>query len=273
MLSITQGTVISGVRSEKYKGINCCAIVINARCDLAQGKANKIYYLIAMSLEEWVFSSIGFSTTFNSKINDIGKKIKQKIESEGLSWEDLQDFSPVDFNKVIESTSFKGKEKDSVKVEFLQFSHLRSDKLSIEEKREIMKNNKKLVNNFFAEMSNGKNSNYLILPSTALKEVVVDSSIIVDLKELDYLDLKQKDALLKYDIDNKNIRLSEDEKNVFNEKYFVLDPPGYAMVVDEVDSPWIEYIVQHFANAFTRVGVDNLSKEQIEETINTISDN
>lgn len=45
------------------------------------------------------------------------------------------------------------------------------------------------------------------------------------------------------------------------------------MVVDEVDSPWIEYIVQHFANAFTRVGVDNLSKEQIEETINTISDN
>lgn len=63
------------------------------------------------------------------------------------------------------------------------------------------------------------------------------------------------------------------KKNVFNEKYFVLDPPGYAMVVDEVDSPWIEYIVQHFANAFTRVGVDNLSKEQIEETINTISDN
>lgn len=122
-------------------------------------------------------------------------------------------------------------------------------------------------------MSNGKNSSYLILPCGALKEGTFKSSIIVDLKELDYLDLKQKDALLKYDIDNKNISLSEDDKNSFNEKFFVLDPPEYAIVVDEVDSPWIEYIVQHFANAFTRVGIDNLSKEQIEETVNRISDN
>ena len=78
MSSITQGTVISGVRSEKYNGINCCAIIINARCDLAQGKTNKIYYLVAMSLEEWLFSSIGISTIYIGKINDLGKKIQQK---------------------------------------------------------------------------------------------------------------------------------------------------------------------------------------------------
>ena len=114
MSSITQGTVVSGIRSKKYDRINCYAIVINARCDLAQNKANKIYYLIAMSLKEWMFSQIGFSATFNSKINDLGKRVKQKTESEGLSWEDLQDFSPVDFNKVIDSTSLKGKEKESV---------------------------------------------------------------------------------------------------------------------------------------------------------------
>ena len=40
MKEITQGTLISAVRSEKYSGINCYAIVINARCDLAQNKTN-----------------------------------------------------------------------------------------------------------------------------------------------------------------------------------------------------------------------------------------
>lgn len=273
MSSITQGTVISGVRSEKYKGINCCAIVINARCDLAQGKTNKIYYLIAMPLEEWMFSSIGIPTICNNKINELNKKIEQKTENEGLSWEDLREFSTVDFDRVIESTSLTEKEKISIRADFLQLFELRSDNLNNERKKEIIKKYKKNATSFFSEMSNGKNSSYLILPCGALKEGTFKSSIIVDLKELDYLDLKQKDALLKYDIDNKNISLSEDDKNSFNEKFFVLDPPEYAIVVDEVDSPWIEYIVQHFANAFTRVGIDNLSKEQIEETVNRISNN
>ena len=72
MSSITQGTVVSGKRSEKYEGIPCLGIIINARCDLAQGKVNKIYYLIAISLEEWMFSSIGFS-----KIVDIPSVLKR----------------------------------------------------------------------------------------------------------------------------------------------------------------------------------------------------
>ena len=52
MSSITQGTVVSGIRSKKYDRINCYAIVINARCDLAQNKANKIkiYLIYATSL-------------------------------------------------------------------------------------------------------------------------------------------------------------------------------------------------------------------------------
>ena len=185
MSSITQGTVISGVRSEKYRGINCCAIVINARCDLAQGKTNKIYYLIAMSLEEWIFSSIGIPTIYNSRINDLNKKIKQKTESEGLSWGDLQSFSPTDFNKVIDSTSLVSKDKENTKIDFLEFSHLRSYNSSIDMKREIVKSHKKLANSFFSEMSNGKNANYLILPSDSLKKGTFQSSFIVDLKELD----------------------------------------------------------------------------------------
>ena len=73
MSSITQGTVISGVQSEKYKGINCCAIVINARCDLAQEKTNKIYYLIAMPLEEWMFSSIGIPMYCSNGLKNMTK--------------------------------------------------------------------------------------------------------------------------------------------------------------------------------------------------------
>lgn len=46
MYSLTQGTIITGVRSDKYSNIRCNGVVISARCDLANCKISKIYYLI-----------------------------------------------------------------------------------------------------------------------------------------------------------------------------------------------------------------------------------
>ena len=43
MYSLTQGTIITGVRSDKYSNIRCNGVVISARCDLANCKISKIY--------------------------------------------------------------------------------------------------------------------------------------------------------------------------------------------------------------------------------------
>ena len=50
MKDITQGTIISGLRSSKYK-IETYGIIISARCDIANDKINKIYYLLILFSE------------------------------------------------------------------------------------------------------------------------------------------------------------------------------------------------------------------------------
>ncbi len=49
-LSLTQGTVFSGLRSNKYSGENCYGVVITAQCDLANKKVDKVFFLTALCL-------------------------------------------------------------------------------------------------------------------------------------------------------------------------------------------------------------------------------
>ena len=46
---INQGTVLYGMRSEKYPEKMCYAVIISARCDIANNKITKLYYLIAVN--------------------------------------------------------------------------------------------------------------------------------------------------------------------------------------------------------------------------------
>ena len=72
MNQITQGSVISGVRFENYKGTYCSAIVITARCDLAnKGKVGKVFYLCAIPLKEWVLSRKGIGIIAAKEIKEM----------------------------------------------------------------------------------------------------------------------------------------------------------------------------------------------------------
>ena len=270
MTQITQGSVISGVRSDKYEKTNCYAIVINARCDLAQDKINKVYYIIAIPLNDWIFTSYGYQTIFCKKAKDVSGRIKSNVSGGGLSWEDLKDFSIDDFDTVISSSDLKNDKKEQAKIDFREYKHLTSERATRNDILNAIKTHKKDINIFLGEMSNGKNANFLLLPESALKGGSLSRGIVVDLRELDYFNMPQIDSLVKDKIDSHNIKLTQDEKELYNKRFFVLEEPGYSTILDEVSSPWIEFIVQRFVNAFIRVGVDNITQQQIESTISKI---
>ena len=48
--NLTQGTVITSIRSQKYKNQSCYGIIISARCDIANNKISKIYIHISFNL-------------------------------------------------------------------------------------------------------------------------------------------------------------------------------------------------------------------------------
>ena len=49
-----------------------------------------------------------------------------------------------------------------------------------------------------------------------------------------------------------------------------MDWPGYAMPEFDIVSPWIEYIMQRFSNAFIRIGVDGPQKEDVQSMVSRV---
>lgn len=93
MYSLTQGTIITGVRSDKYSNIRCNGVVISARCDLANCKISKIYYLIAVPSDDWLLSDEGFNIVLSQRQNDLEDKLQTKLGGSGLDWSTLKSFS------------------------------------------------------------------------------------------------------------------------------------------------------------------------------------
>lgn len=62
MDELNQGSVLYGLRSDRYPGIPCYGIVITASCDIANSKVSKIYCLIGVDAKQW------FATVYKGNI-------------------------------------------------------------------------------------------------------------------------------------------------------------------------------------------------------------
>lgn len=88
MNHLTQGTVVYGMRSDKYPEIASYAIIISARCDIANDKIDKLYYLSAVNVRDWFCTGHGFKTAYGETIKNMKKTFKSEIQQYDLN-EDL----------------------------------------------------------------------------------------------------------------------------------------------------------------------------------------
>ena len=80
---LTQGVVFYGIRSTYYSK-PCYAVIITARCDLAQSKVRNVHYLSAVSLNEWIKNDCFVS--INDEIEKANKIIVKKwMDEKGLN--------------------------------------------------------------------------------------------------------------------------------------------------------------------------------------------
>lgn len=100
---ISQGTVIYGIRSEKYPTTPCYGIIITARCDIAQGKVSKYHYLVGVDASAWLCSRHGYLQIYRSTIKDKRKEILQKASNIDLDGETLLSFSRESLDTLFES--------------------------------------------------------------------------------------------------------------------------------------------------------------------------
>lgn len=273
MYSLTQGTIITGVRSDKYSNIRCNGVVISARCDLANCKISKIYYLIAVPSDDWLLSDEGFNIVLSQRQNDLEDKLQTKLGGSGLDWSTLKSFSVEEFSTVIHDQEV-GLKKDTDKVleDFRTFKNYTSKYLELGDKKAILQNESKSVASSLLKIANGQMMHYIYVPENAyIKDGSIDRGLIIDLQELEYISIRDAERLVNCEIDIQSKDLSEVDKQRYNNCFFLMDWPGYAMAEYDIASPWTEYIMQRFSNAFIRIGVDGPQKEDVQSMVSRVS--
>lgn len=275
MYNITQGTIISGIRSEKYPDTVCSGIVISARCDLANCKVHNVYYLVAIPVREWLLSDEGFHTVLTGRINDLENKLESKIQGQQLDWESMKNFTPDEFEKVIteQCQNVKQRDRDDWIANFKTYTQYNTTGLPTKIKRGILSQEQRPITSYLQSVANGQATHILYIPEDAyLDNQCLDDGLIVDLEELDRVDAKTIDVICAYEMDSQSHLLSEEEIVAYNRRFFLYDEPGYAVPDCDIKSPWIEYLMQRFSNSFIRIGVDGPQKTNIQSMLSSVFD-
>ena len=261
MKKVTQGTLIYGMRSSKYPGVMTYGIIISAACDLAQDKIDKVYYLTAIPIKEWLCSDKGFQLVTATPASNYRDNLLKNLEKYKLSWDVVQTLSPYEFELVAAQCISKKGDRDAALVQFEKYYRIAKGNLTFEEKAEVYLSESKAAAGFLGDILSGSNTHYIFIPNQALSEPISeDQGLIVDLLELDYFPTELVKKIADSKIDCKT--MSDSEIAVYDERFFLREDPGFAYPIDGITSPWREYVLQHFSNCFVRIGVDNPGKKE-----------
>lgn len=269
MIEFTQGTVVYGARCKRYPNQPCYAIVITARCDIANSKTNKIFYLVGVPVNQWIVSNNGYYEIVKGKTNNTKKEIEKSLLKYGLDLDSIITFSDSETQTVFHDANVDEKDGFKIKEMLSKYRNFTSGELTTEQKRIILQEIKPDVQNTVQNINSGKNSHYIVVPSNVIESINGEDveNLVVDLQEIDYWTLDTVEKLKKREIDVRNTRLTKCDKSDLDTCFFVKESPGYAEIIGKVTSPWIEFVMQRFTNLFSRIGVDSLSETEVKELV------
>lgn len=264
--------MLYGTRSAKYPNTCCYGVIISARCDLANCKIPKFYFLTALKVEDWITTNEGFRTVFTQKINDLEKKLQDKARNSSLDWEILSTCTQDEFHKIIiDDEVGLRKEASKLEQEFVKFKKYTSEQLNDVEKKELLSSDKKLVADYLTKISGGQVAHYCFIPQDAYKnDGCKGNGIIIDLQELEQLTLEEAIIISSFEMDCKSKTMESLDIQILNKRFFLDEPNGFVIAECDITSPWIEYLMQRFANAFIRIGVDGPKKNDFAELFDRI---
>ncbi len=272
MLEITQGSIISGIRNHRYPNCRCFGIVISARCDLANDKIYKIFYLTAVDVNEWFLTQVGYDLVLKKRVSGLINSLRSALEPLGFVWDIVSRFSKEEFETVLadKEYSIKASTQKTLASSFDNYLRCTLPTLTEEERRMLLKEEEKQMKSVFYEINSGSNSHFTYIPKKAYEQNST-GGLIVDHQELDYFTVEQAKYICYGEMDIKSNKLSEQQKSFFDKQFFLTEEPGFSVVYDTIDSPWIEYLMQRFSNTFIRIGVDNVSRNEIDQMVVSIT--
>lgn len=282
---LTQGTVIYGVRSKKYPTGPCYGIIITARCDIAQDKVPKYYYLLAVDASKWFCTQYGYRQAYagtlkSRKTNLCNKAAELELDGESLITMDRESVTAILADK---RDQVRGIRKEEQKVDSLakiieQYCDMANVTMDTS-RSQVIKQEHKTAVNFLKEIDSGKQCHYYFLPQDAyLNNGVMDRGLIVDMLEigvlskadakkivnpfvigLTYSDLPQlpsNEELHQLEL-NRTLFEKISEYVRLRQEFWLESGSDFVAIDGTTRSPWCEHMMQRFSNVFIRIGLDN----------------
>lgn len=249
-VEFTQGSIFEGLnvnQNDTYTN----AIIITARCDIANGKARNILCLPIYKASDWIKNQ-GDVLVFRRVKNKLLNKIKEELNKFSLDI-DILDTYPIDnIIKIIEQNT-KIQNKEEIKKYLLMYDSEQCD-YSV---GFVLSEKKSLI----GTLINNNEASIYFLEQIDLNEVL--EPYVVDFIN---------PVSIPFDIASKLLsgvkRKNTDE---LIDQYLTVykDEISY---ISCLKSPYIEHLLQKFSTFYSRIGTDDIEKEASDILRNKINE-
>jgi hypothetical protein len=269
-----QGTIFTCCISDSYPAVPALGLLITARCDTAQGKTDVYNYVPVITVEAWLERDGLELVAKRSQASELGV-MKKALTSAGMvhSILDLLDHDSI----LAELQTGDSKQEKGIAQRFS--TALRAYQAAAT----VLENNNRTLQEALAFLESNDG-----LYRTLIKDLMTNGLAefhYLEKSELDeetrgYVALMREIRFLSADL-GKRIAVGLDAAE-FEAMGEIFSPElnhirfsaeqDFALPLSCVASPFIEFIMQRFANLFSRIGVEDIPKDRIADAHSWVKD-
>lgn len=265
---MTQGSIINGCVADAFPSEEVFGLIITPRCDVShEGKVDSVHYLPVVPFERW------FEIIAKPKIKDIWKKsllnkldskfknakVGKEVMSANFSYEDLISICDAKVNKENDKKDIKGlldsyfeKNEDDFDLFLLDAE----TKGIFDKKHELFK--------YLLRLEGNNIPPYYLLESWL--DFGIDKHLVVMLRDVHRVQfstaMRIKEGVFESEFTELDLK--------YNDLFLQNDPKNFFWVQAEINSPFIEHIMQAFVYNFSRIGVDDRPGKTIDYLFNSV---
>jgi hypothetical protein len=273
---LQQGTIFSGAMAERYSVAPVHGLVITARCDLAHGKAPLINYLPVVSIGDWMVREYA-DDIVEYLWNETWGKLRSYLSNVGLSQSLLVTVSPQQIRDAIiepkadtERVFNKFLPKwDEALLQLQVLEPLLAQRVRpLSDLHAALKINRRHAVNEFRRCIQQNMTGYYFLP--AVRPDDDGEGWIVLLRSVQNLPPALAHELAGGLSRRDYEQLCKTEERFRGRLDFNGTLDDFAMPVGQINSPFLEHLMQTFSAMFARVGTDDIPDEHIEAVLGVL---
>lgn len=246
--NLTQGSIITGCVADEFPDMELFGCVITPRCDLGhEGKVNTVHYLPIVPFESW-FQVLAVPEIFSHWKSDLAGSIDNIMKSHGFG-ESITSFGlqKDDMLKLAES-KLNGKELNGIQLKINSFYCAIKD----EEFKNYLALDKGKHIDYLKQLKENKISSFYLLEKWG-DNCTSDYYVMLlrDVRRLSIATAKKiGEGVMEEDLTPINRQVDDLFVSPKNRGFYYID--------SQIESPFIEHILESFMYNFNRIGVEDM---------------